>query len=71
MKGKEANMFMWITFILFVFNGFAWVLSLAFRHGYYHETDTVSVRAYFIIKGCFWIGLVLMFIFLLLAVKYD
>ena len=64
-------MFMWATIIAFIFTGFTWVLSLAFRHDYYHGTNATYVKAYFIIKGCFWIGLVVMFILLILAVKYD
>ena len=62
-------MLFWATFILFFFTGGAWVLSLAFRHDYYAETNTTYVRAYLILKACFWIGLVATVILFLVWVK--
>ena len=64
-------MFMWVAIIALIFTGSAWVLALAFRHDFYHETDLTLVRAYLVLRACFWIGLVVMLIFLIMAVKYD
>jgi len=64
-------MFMWIAIIALIFNISTWVISLAFRDSYYSEASRVEMKAYLILRGCFWIGIVVMFVFFLLAVKYE
>jgi len=63
---------MLITFCIFFFNGCVWIIRLiGFHNDAKNQVSRLAMKAYFILSVIFYLGIVVMIIFLILAVKYD
>ena len=63
-------MFMWIAIIAFLFNVFTFVIWLSF-HDQAKDGDRLAMRIHFVLGLCIFIGVIVMIVFLIAAVRYE
>ena len=68
---EDVFMFMWASIIMFIFIIFAGVIYIAFHNEAVNGESRLAMLIHFIAGLCIFIGIVLMFVFLIAAVKYD